>query len=69
MSYSIYLWQQLFVVPREPSWGVIREFPYSLVSVAVVSTLSYFLIEKPSLELRRRWSRQRKGAGPISRSA
>jgi len=27
ISYSWYLWQELFVVVRQPSWGIVRTFP------------------------------------------
>jgi peptidoglycan/LPS O-acetylase OafA/YrhL len=51
MSYSIYLWQQLFLNPYSSSW--ITSFPVNLVFVGIVSFLSFQVIEKPSLEMRK----------------
>ncbi len=52
MSYSIYLWQQLFFNPMSNS-ALVR-FPANILMVVVASLASSYLIEKPSLELRRR---------------
>lgn len=48
-SYSIYLWQQVFFAVET---RVVISLPIALASIAVMSTLSYFLIERPSLALR-----------------
>ena len=45
-SYSIYLWQQLFLGPNQHWW--------TLPALALVSMGSYYLIERPSLALRDR---------------
>lgn len=49
LSYSLYLWQQLFVrednVARAP-------FPLNLLCCIACAEISYFLIERPSLRLR-----------------
>jgi peptidoglycan/LPS O-acetylase OafA/YrhL len=50
MSYSIYLWQQLFL--NRYSDSVFCRFPYNLTLVAVASLASYYLIEQPFLRLR-----------------
>jgi peptidoglycan/LPS O-acetylase OafA/YrhL len=50
LSYSLYLWQQLFFGP----WWMAR-FPLNLVCAFAVACLSYFLIERPLLGLRRRF--------------
>jgi peptidoglycan/LPS O-acetylase OafA/YrhL len=52
MSYSVYLWQQLFL--NRHSSSVVTSFPLNLVLVTVTSLASYYLIEGPSLELRHR---------------
>jgi peptidoglycan/LPS O-acetylase OafA/YrhL len=44
LSYSLYLWQQLFLGPRLRWW--------SLPTLIIVACLSYFLIERPFLRLR-----------------
>jgi peptidoglycan/LPS O-acetylase OafA/YrhL len=44
MSFSLYLWQWLFLGPRFQWW--------SLPCVALTASVSYFLIEKPALRLK-----------------
>lgn len=52
LSYSLYLWQQLFLNRHSTLW--VSAFPQNLVLVAVVSLASYLLLEKPLLKLRHR---------------
>jgi peptidoglycan/LPS O-acetylase OafA/YrhL len=52
ISYSLYLWQQLFIVTKSPPWGLIRYFPFDLFCAIIVSSLSYYLIERPFLKLK-----------------
>ena len=52
MSYSIYLWQQLFL--DRGSTATMCRFPVNLLAVAAMSTLSYFAVERTSLALRQR---------------
>jgi len=56
MSYSVYLWQELFL--NRFSSSIIAIFPLNLVLVAVTSVASYYLIERSSLELRHRLERK-----------
>src|SRR5205823_8713057 len=49
LSYSIYLWQELFLNDRTS-----LQFPWVLIPVFLAAFLSYHLIEKPFL-----WFRQR----------
>lgn len=51
-SYSLYLWQQLFLNPRNP--GRLCAFPVNIASALVVAFMSYHLIERPLLGLRHR---------------
>lgn len=51
-SYSLYLWQQLFLA--HPQRYLDGPFPIILLPVAVV--LSVWLVEKPFIRLGRRWS-------------
>ncbi len=44
-SYSIYLWQQLFIHPRQPGW--IHEFPQNVVLALGAAALSFWVIERP----------------------
>jgi peptidoglycan/LPS O-acetylase OafA/YrhL len=55
-SYSIYLWQQIFLVTREPDWGLLRDSPWNLLASIGAGILSYHLIERPFLQLRRKKS-------------
>jgi peptidoglycan/LPS O-acetylase OafA/YrhL len=53
ISYSLYLWQELFLDPT--SWSWYARFPQNLVLTFVASLLSYYLVEKPFLRLGRRF--------------
>jgi peptidoglycan/LPS O-acetylase OafA/YrhL len=57
VSYSIYLWQQLFLHPGQPY--LLSRFPLNIVAIAVCAAGSYFLIERPALSLRRRFEAPR----------
>ncbi len=58
LSYSIYLWQQLFLVP----FAHLSVWNYA--GLAVASCASYWLIERPFLRLRDRRSAEITGAVP-----
>jgi peptidoglycan/LPS O-acetylase OafA/YrhL len=53
ISYSLYLWQELFLDPT--SWSWYARFPQNLVLTIAASLLSYYLVEKPFLRLGRRF--------------
>jgi peptidoglycan/LPS O-acetylase OafA/YrhL len=52
ISYSLYLWQQLFLVPYELrsdlQW---TDFPVNLALVFVMAAISYYVIEKPFIKV------------------
>jgi peptidoglycan/LPS O-acetylase OafA/YrhL len=52
ISYSLYLWQELFIIPRAPNW--ITRFPANFVAALCAASFSYYLIELPVLQLRKR---------------
>jgi peptidoglycan/LPS O-acetylase OafA/YrhL len=52
LSYSIYLWQQLFL--NRASTAVVARFPLNLLLALACACLSYYAVERPSLRLRRR---------------
>ncbi|HEX7838912.1 MAG TPA: acyltransferase [Kofleriaceae bacterium] len=52
-SYSLYLWQQVFLDPANHS--VVATFPQNLVFVFAAGVVSYYAIEKPLLRMRERW--------------
>jgi peptidoglycan/LPS O-acetylase OafA/YrhL len=56
ISYSFYLWQQLFLVTKTPSWGLLREFPFNLAAALILAAASYRFIESPFLRLKQRYS-------------
>jgi peptidoglycan/LPS O-acetylase OafA/YrhL len=55
ISYSLYLWQQLFFgtnfVGSPPGIAVLREWPINLVALMVCATFSYYVVEKPFVRL------------------
>jgi peptidoglycan/LPS O-acetylase OafA/YrhL len=59
LSYSLYLWQQLFLDRHSTSW--IKSFPVNLAFACVAAMLSYRLLETPLLrvseQLRKRRAR------------
>ncbi len=65
LSYSLYLWQQLFLRTKNPGWteefpGWAGVFPFNFVACFVAAELSYSLVESPVLRLRDRFLRQRR---------
>jgi peptidoglycan/LPS O-acetylase OafA/YrhL len=54
LSYSIYVWQQVFLNPTSAS--VLNRLPLNLLLVCAAATLSYLWIEVPFLRLRPRFS-------------
>ena len=50
MSYSLYLWQQVFLYRTSTAWWT--AFPQNLLLVFLVASLSFYLIERPFLRLR-----------------
>ena len=52
LSYSLYLWQQLFLNRNSGAW--VNAFPQNLCFAIAAALGSYFLLEKPFLRLRRR---------------
>jgi peptidoglycan/LPS O-acetylase OafA/YrhL len=67
LSYSIYIWQQLFLNPRNASvFGsahILRYLPVCCLAILTAAETSYYLIERPSLRLRNRVE-SRLGLGP-----
>ena len=50
LSYSLYLWQQLFTLNRPSLW--VTKFPQNLVFITLAALFSYYAIEKPFLKLK-----------------
>jgi peptidoglycan/LPS O-acetylase OafA/YrhL len=52
LSYSLYVWQQLFLNRNSSSW--INAFPENVLLAAAAALASYYMIEKPMVGLRHR---------------
>ncbi len=52
LSYSIYLWQQIFIYTKDPDWGWVRAFPMDLIFAIAAGVASCYLIERPFLKLK-----------------
>ena len=50
VSYSLYLWQQIFVDRSSTAWAT--SFPRNALFAALAAVASFFLIERPSLSAR-----------------
>jgi peptidoglycan/LPS O-acetylase OafA/YrhL len=57
LSYSIYLWQQLFLHPERSHWTC--AWPYNVGFAFVAALISYLVIERPFLTLKERLSAAR----------
>jgi peptidoglycan/LPS O-acetylase OafA/YrhL len=53
ISYSLYLWQQLFL--NRASDNFLCAFPINLVLAILMAGASYVLVESPALRLREKW--------------
>ncbi len=62
ISYSLYLWQQLFLAPN--GTGLIHLFPFDILLSLLCAVASYHLIERPFLGLRDRLWPARVGTAP-----
>ena len=56
ISYSLYIWQQIFIVPDRylDHWTRLRQFPENILMSIGVAAASYYLLEKPLMTLGRR---------------
>lgn len=52
ISYSLYLWQQLFLI--KTNWAI-NQLPYSILYIFIMSIFSFYLIEKPFNVLKSRF--------------
>ena len=65
ISYSLYLWQQLFnPLPYEPK-SFIQQLPFNLIAAFLVASFSYYFIECPSIAFGGRLA----GVSPVKVSA
>ncbi|HVV52056.1 MAG TPA: acyltransferase [Polyangia bacterium] len=62
ISYSLYLWQGLFIELPSPAlgekaWSRLHSFPLNLVLALLAAVGSHYLLERPFLRLKRRFER------------
>jgi peptidoglycan/LPS O-acetylase OafA/YrhL len=57
LSYSLYIWQQLFLFLKVMPAFWFQRFPQNLAFVFLAAIASYYLIEKPFLNLKKRFSK------------
>lgn len=64
ISYSLYLWQQLFLIVHSDNWLLSRlqYFPANLAATFLCAVLSYYVVERPML--RRAHGKSRPAATP-----
>lgn len=55
LSYSLYIWQPLFLNEKTDCW--VTKFPQNICIVFVVAFLSYYGVEKPILNLKKRFKK------------
>ena len=54
ISYSLYLWQQLFMIENK-HYLFLTQFPVNILAALSCAHLSYYWIEQPFLRWRQRW--------------
>ena len=57
LSYSIYIWQEIFTSKDARLPGFMVNSPYNLICIIVVSCLSYYFYEKSFLKLKSKFNR------------
>lgn len=51
LSYSLYVWQMMFLVPHDRPLGIFQSFPMAFICAFACAAGSYYLIERPSIRL------------------
>lgn len=69
LSYSLYIWQMVFLVPLERPLGVLQAFPLNLICPLVCASLSYYILEKPMIKMGRSFGAQNVIAGGRPKTA
>jgi peptidoglycan/LPS O-acetylase OafA/YrhL len=70
VSYSIYIWQQFFLLPPTlhalAPLGIFQRLPLNLLATLVVASASYYFIERPLIKLGRQVANRKFGNQPIA---
>lgn len=67
ISYSLYIWQMVFLVQDARPLGLLQGFPLNLIAPIVCASLSYYFLETPMIKLGHRVAGS-PGASPLIRS-
>jgi peptidoglycan/LPS O-acetylase OafA/YrhL len=62
ISYSLYLWQQPFL--NRDSGALTAQFPLNIALTFAAALASYYLVERPSLQLRKRIESRKRRPSP-----
>jgi peptidoglycan/LPS O-acetylase OafA/YrhL len=69
MSYSLYLWQQLFFIGPSPTglaaMGPLQLWPWNVLGLLVCATASHYLLERPLTRFGRALADRRRTTAPI----
>jgi peptidoglycan/LPS O-acetylase OafA/YrhL len=60
LSYSLYLWQQLFLPYYDAPKGLVQRFPVNIVAAFAAAAFSYYLVERPAIAFGRRLAQKRR---------
>jgi peptidoglycan/LPS O-acetylase OafA/YrhL len=58
LSYGLYIWQQLFMGSTDlwNNFKILTFFPYNIIVIFICAIISFYLIEKPFLKLKNKYS-------------
>ena len=68
MSFSIYVWQMMFLVP-ERSLGIVQDFPLNLVMPFALAYVSFRWLETPAIKLGHRLATKQGRLAPVMAAA
>lgn len=59
ISYGLYIWQQLFLIPfwEKHPFPVVQNLPWNLIAPMICAIASYYLVERKAIQFGRRWAR------------
>jgi peptidoglycan/LPS O-acetylase OafA/YrhL len=67
LSYSLYLWQQLFL--DRHSTSALTSFPVNVGAALVAAAVSYHIIERPALRLKTALAKRSRAAASFPRQS